>query len=72
LPGEANNKPPSPKGGGFKPGTWRIKPKQTHYDCLEINLFWTYVGGNWKVFDMAFFYLNYGFGTVSWQYKLAG
>ncbi|MDR1443758.1 MAG: IS1 family transposase, partial [Treponema sp.] len=25
-------------------GTYRIKPKKTHYDCLEIDEFWTYVG----------------------------
>jgi IS1 family transposase len=23
---------------------YQIKPKQTHYDCLEIDEFWTYVG----------------------------
>jgi transposase-like protein len=25
-------------------GTYRIKPKKAHYDCLEIDEFWTYVG----------------------------
>jgi hypothetical protein len=25
-------------------GKYTIKPKQTHYDCLETDEFWTYVG----------------------------
>jgi IS1 family transposase len=25
-------------------GAYRIQPKKTHYDCLEIDEFWTYVG----------------------------
>jgi hypothetical protein len=28
----------------FKSATYQIKPKQRHYDCLEIDEFWTYVG----------------------------
>jgi hypothetical protein len=28
----------------LKSGKYRIKPKRTHYDCLEIDEFWTYVG----------------------------
>jgi IS1 family transposase len=27
-----------------KSGTYRVQPKQSHYDCLEIDEFWTYVG----------------------------
>jgi hypothetical protein len=27
----------------LKPGEYMIKPKQSHYDCLEIDGFWTYV-----------------------------
>jgi IS1 family transposase len=28
----------------LKSTKYKIKPKQTHYDCLEIDEFWTYVG----------------------------
>ncbi|MDR2793824.1 MAG: hypothetical protein LBB61_09205 [Treponema sp.] len=28
----------------LKSTKYQIKPKQTHYDCLEIDEFWTYVG----------------------------
>jgi transposase-like protein len=28
----------------LKSTKYRIKPKQNHYDCLEIDGFWTYVG----------------------------
>jgi hypothetical protein len=28
----------------LKSGTYRIQPKKSHYDCLEIDEFWTYVG----------------------------
>ena len=28
----------------LRTGTYRIQPKRTHYDCLEIDEFWTYVG----------------------------
>jgi hypothetical protein len=28
----------------LKLATYQIKPKQRHYDCLEIDEFWTYVG----------------------------
>jgi IS1 family transposase len=28
----------------LKSTKYRIKPKRTHYDCLEIDEFWTYVG----------------------------
>jgi IS1 family transposase len=28
----------------LKSTRYTIKPKQTHYDCLEIDEFWTYVG----------------------------
>ena len=28
----------------LKSGKYQIKPKQNHYDCLEIDEFWTYVG----------------------------
>ncbi|MDR0375324.1 MAG: IS1 family transposase, partial [Treponema sp.] len=28
----------------LKPTKYKIKPKQSHYDCLEIDEFWTYVG----------------------------
>jgi hypothetical protein len=28
----------------LKSTKYRIKPKQNHYDCLEIDEFWTYVG----------------------------
>jgi IS1 family transposase len=27
-----------------KSGNYAIRPKQNHYDCLEIDEFWTYVG----------------------------
>ena len=27
----------------LKSGIYRIQPKRTHYDCLEIDEFWTYV-----------------------------
>jgi hypothetical protein len=28
----------------LKSGTYMINPKKNHYDCLEIDEFWTYVG----------------------------
>jgi hypothetical protein len=28
----------------LKSTKYKIRPKQTHYDCLEIDEFWTYVG----------------------------
>jgi hypothetical protein len=28
----------------LKSAKYQIKPKQSHYDCLEIDEFWTYVG----------------------------
>jgi hypothetical protein len=28
----------------LKSTVYTIKPKKTHYDCLEIDEFWTYVG----------------------------
>jgi hypothetical protein len=28
----------------LKSTKYRIKPKQSHYDCLETDEFWTYVG----------------------------
>jgi hypothetical protein len=28
----------------LKSTKYQIKPKQTHYDCLETDKFWTYVG----------------------------
>jgi IS1 family transposase len=28
----------------LKSSTYKIKPKRAHYDCLEIDEFWTYVG----------------------------
>jgi hypothetical protein len=27
----------------LKSGTYKIKPRYSHYDCLEIGGFWTYV-----------------------------
>jgi transposase-like protein len=27
-----------------KSGNYAVRPKQTHYDCLETDEFWTYVG----------------------------
>jgi hypothetical protein len=28
----------------LKSGTYKIRPKKSHYDCLEIDEFWIYVG----------------------------
>jgi hypothetical protein len=42
------------------PGNYAIRPKRTHYECLEIDGFWTYVGKKknkvWLIYDWVVIY----------------